>query len=230
MTEEPKQPLATATRTKSTSADTPAPRKSSSKSGGKHKSKSSANSATTKHRAELSAVLITFVVVVLAVFFGAQFFMKAGVFQEPGKVVFAEATELTQDFVNNNLPADLALQHDVTITNSEFTTRVYGQTSQEPCAEPQTTSSKFSYCATEHILTDILLPVTAWNSPQINISATDAKNSTLISVWNLDDQQKLLQLDGKYYLDDFASGGFFQYLDITGEKADVEKITEILQA
>ncbi len=167
-----------------------------------------------KHKTKLNAILITFVVVVLAVFFGIQLIMKTGIFHQPGKVIFADSTtEANRDFVNNLLTDELKLEQDVIIGASESTTQL----------DLSTTDSTL-------VLYDILLPVTNFYSAATNVTSAEAKSGTLVSVWDLNAEQKLLSLDGNYYLDSLTSGAFFQYFEISGLPQDVETIANLLKS
>ncbi len=184
-----------------------------------------------ENRAQINAILITFVVAVLAVFFGAQYFLRSGVFSEPGKIVFdSSMSELDQDFVNNNLPSDLVLEYDVTISSSELSSAIPDSLLKEPCTTMQSSDFTTSDCIVQHVLYDVLLPVAAWNSPDLAISTQAAKAGNLVSVWDLTAEQKLLQLDDKYYLDNYGDGGFFEYFDVMGERTDVEKVATALHS
>lgn len=188
---------------------------------------------TTKQKNKLEAIVITFTVIVLAIFFGVQLIMKTGVFHEPGQLIFADSmTEANQDFVNNNLEDinHLNLAENVTINALESTTSLTNLSSSTT-KDDVTTETRF-------ILYDILLPVTTFDDPTLTITPAAAKSGNLISVWNLTPEHKLLALsensenilDAKYYLDDLTNGAFFQYLEISGTDIhDVDKITDQLR-
>jgi len=158
------------------------------------------------------AIITTVVVISLATFFGIQLVTKSGVFHQPGKVIFSETTtEQNQDFINNNLPTDIAeleLTQDVEIGATTLTN----------------TSDNSSY-----LLYDILLPVTDFYDSETNVNSSEAENMNLLSIWELDNTVKLLSLDDKYYLDNLSEGAFFKYLTFVGETDDINKVKSFLQ-
>ncbi len=160
-----------------------------------------------KSKIALSSIIITSVVIILAIIFGILLIINH---HEPGKIIFDDtATEEVRDFVNTNL-TDIELEKDVTIGTSTETSRV---------------------STPGYILYDILLPVTDFYSTISNISSEDAKNSTLVSIWDLNAEQRLLSLDDKYFFDDFDHGAFFEYYTVTGEDFnDVEKAVDKLSS
>lgn len=159
------------------------------------------------------AIVTTVVVIGLAIFFGVQLVTESGVFHQPGKIIFSETTtEQNQDFVNSNLPADIAkleLTRDVEIGATTLTNASNNST---------------------YLLYDILLPVTDFYDSETNVSSNEAENMNLLSVWDLDNTVKLLSLDDKYYLDDLSTGAFFKYLTFVGESNDINKVKNILQS
>lgn len=177
-------------------------------------------------KSKLAALIITGSVIILALFFGIQLIWKIGLFHQPGQIVFdSSTTEENQDFVNSTLGdiAQLDLAANVTIKAVEI--------------PYQLTENRDYTPYTRLVLYDILLPVTDFYSSEIFTTFDEAKNRTLISVWDLDSSQKLLglaqQLDSTeydYYLDDLNRGGFFQYLEISGEHPDdVDRIADQLK-
>lgn len=174
----------------------------------------------------LSAWIITGTVIILALFFGIQLIWKIGLFHQPGNIIFdSSATEVNRDFVNTNISdvASLDLQDDVTIKAIDSPYALKDSPTEAP---------------TKLVLYDILLPVTDYYSSEIYITLDDAKNQTLVSVWNLQPTQKLLGIakdststEYDYYLDDLNHGGFFQYLEISGQhQDDVDKVADILSS
>lgn len=158
----------------------------------------------------LSAVVITVVVIVLAIILGIWLVVRADLFHKPGEIIFNEtATEENRNFILSNInPEELDLESDITIGATETTAAI-----NDP----------------GYLLYNILLPTTDFYSTETNISASEAENLNLTSIWDLNDTQKLLSLDEKYYLDNFDSGAFFEYLTFTGETSDVEKVYNILK-
>ncbi len=183
------------------------------------------------HNVPLNAILITFTVIVLAIFFGAQLVLTTGIFRPAGKVILDDnLTEENIDFINTNLPSDLTLDSDVTIRYISSSAR-YSDTNPAP-GMPCIPSADPSLCPkpekVEYVLYNILLPTTDWDNPEINISFASVWNSNLVSVWNLNKSQKLLKLDNAYFLDDMDQGAVFQYFQIGGQTEDVQKVADIL--
>ncbi len=181
-----------------------------------------------KHKVPIPAIITTSTVIVLAIFFGLQLIFKVGVFHQPGKVIFADSlTEENQDFINDNLNLNaLELKADVTIS------RIRSESMLNPLPGADCTPMPGKSCETisTKVLYDILLPVTAWDSTETSISPEAALQGTLVSIWNLNSSQKLLALDGNYYLDDLTHGAFFEYLVIEGkDESDVAMISKQLQ-
>lgn len=191
---------------------------------------------TIKQKAKLEAVIITFTVIVLAIFFGAQLIMKTGVFHEPGKLIFADtATEVNRDFVITNLDdhEHLNLISDVTIGTLSSPHALTEDGSMG-------TSDDGSTIKTRIVLYDILLPTTTFDDPTITVNLATAGQGNLTSVWMLNADQKLLAISddsnsqvesAAYYLDDLDKGAFFQYFQISGTNPeDVDSIADQLQS
>lgn len=161
------------------------------------------------HKVNLSAIIITSIVIGLAIFFGALLLIKALTVPQPSQIVFQEtATEENRDFVNTNL-SDIELKSDVQIGTVSLTAK----------------SDNSNY-----VLYNILLPVTDFYSAETNISSEKAREGTLVSIWDLSADQKLLSLDGTYYFNSYNSGAFFEYFTITGDDSeDVQKVVKLLQ-
>ncbi len=188
--------------------------------------------------ARVSSIVITFVVIVLAVFFGLQLFSKTGVFvgfgQKPGQILFDDsATELNRDFVNTNT-ADLELKSDVTISAQSVLTKLPNDESHilydilVPVTDFNNSSLSFTATDTSHIISSYSAANSAGSSadtinPPANSTNGDTENSVtadLVSIWDLTPDQKLLAIDSDYYLDTFSSGAFFQYFVLNGENPD----------
>lgn len=160
--------------------------------------------------AQIIAILITVIVLVLAVFFGAQLIFRIGLFHQPGQVTFSDsATEANRDFVTSSL-TDLELEHDVLVSTL-------------------TTNERSD--ADNRVLYNILVPVTDFYNPVNSVDLAAAQQGTLLSIWELTNQVKLLAIDDHYFLDDFASGAFFEYYTVEGESAtDVTQVVDLLRS
>ena len=134
---------------------------------------------------------LLFLLVAGAVFIGVQYFTKTGIFKEPGIITYDESvTPEEQEFLSQYFTAeDLWIEHDATISaKSELA--------------PIVDSSALLY--------DVLVPVADFYQGASTAVSTD-ENLKLVSINELKPNQKLLTLDGKYYLDEFNAGAFFRY-------------------
>ena len=156
----------------------------------------------------ISAILITIVTLGLAAFFGYQLITKQGVFRTPGQIIFDETASTTdRDFITANL-GEIELNADVTIATASSYTKLPADSS--------------------HVLYDILVPTTTFGAGISSITESEIEDYSLLSIWDLTSQVKLLAIDDQYYLDTFASGAVFQYYVLTGEPADILKVNEQL--
>lgn len=186
----------------------------------------------TKHKSQTNAILITFVVTVLAIFFGTQLFMKTGVFLEPGTLILDKSlTEANRDFLSNNL-SHLELSGDVTVARSEHT--------QYPVSYSCPASTDIECQIPKTLLYNILLPVTDFNSPEISIPASQIDNYQLKTIWDITPADRILAIDDVYYLDNLLSihesdttplqGALFEILEFTGPETDVDRIIAELES
>lgn len=121
---------------------------------------------------------------------------RTGRFSAPGKVIFAETmTDADKNFVGE-LPEEVKLKADVTISAQSDTIAPTGDDS---------------------IIYDILLPVTDFYDEKMNISASDLDQVELISFSELDFTKKLLAVDDNYFLDTLDSGAIFKYYTFSSE-------------
>ncbi len=202
----------------------------------------------TKHQKQLDAIIITFVVLTLAVFFGIQLIMKTGVFQKPGQLTFESSmTELTRDFVNTTLDPIEHLHLSADVSVSDLQTYDFPI---DPLIGLDADGTSYSQ---QSLVYDILVPVTTFDDPTTNISSSDIDHYNLVSVHNLTPEQKALSIDNHYYLDNLDAypsnvnqilikdsnspnskygrrGAVFECLIIYGESSDVRKVAEALVA
>ena len=154
--------------------------------------------------------LIVAILVVAAVVLGVQYFTSTGLFFTPGKIIFSDSLSADEktfiDEIIVNHP-DLQLKHDVTITKELTHNRVGG------------------------LLYQIHVPVTDFYAPLTSITWAEAENYQFIPFDTLTNQQKLLAVEGEYFLDTLNSGAIFDYFVVTGsDEADADKITTYIQA
>ena len=87
------------------------------------------------------------------------------------------------------------------------------------------------------ILTEILLPVVDFYSPLSDISQAELKDAEIIKKYNVElvdfrnitSSQKVISLDQKYFLDDFAHGAKFITWNLTGNPATFPAVQEALK-
>ncbi len=85
---------------------------------------------------------------------------------------------------------------------------------------------------TSDILYNIRVPATDYYNSILNISSNDLynfnKNIKIIPIQELEANLRLLSIDDQYYLDSFTSGALFDFLHLSGETEDIEKIVATL--
>ena len=154
--------------------------------------------------------LLIFIILSVGVFFGVQFFTKTGIFRIPGVVYYG-----------NGLTADETAKF-----KEIFTEKV-------DLDKNVTIDGKYTLELAElkpgEYLYEVLVPVTDFYSSETNIdveSVDQLLNPTflaenkieLIPVSELDFSKKLLSINGKYYLDNFTTGGVYRILSFDSEK------------
>lgn len=165
-----------------------------------------------KHSKKVFSSILGFVVAFVAVFFGVQFFTKTGIFRIPGVVIYDESlneeliTELGSIFtdeVDLDKNVTISLRHELKL--------------------PELQNNEFVY--------EILVPVTDFYSTKKDLVIENAYqvfnncldcDYQLIKVGDLDFKQKLLSINGDYYLDTFNSGAVFNIISFESEKYDEE--------
>ncbi|MBO4813289.1 CapA family protein [Candidatus Saccharibacteria bacterium] len=148
-------------------------------------------------------LIICFIVVAAAAFFGIQFFTKTGIFKIPGVVYYAEDLKDDEKFkLEGAFTEELVLDKDVYISVSESDTK------------PEPAEGEF--------LVDIFVPVADFYDVREDISEYEEGEYKYISIDELDSKVKLLSVDGNYYLDEFDKGGIFRTIKFDSEKYDEE--------
>lgn len=154
--------------------------------------------------------LLIFIILAAGVFFGVQFFTKTGIFRIPGVVYYGEGlNEEETDRLKNIFTKEVDLDKDVTI-DAEYTLEL-----------PELSTGSYLY--------EILVPVTDFYSSETNIDITsvdqlfdkeflEVHGINLIPVSELDFSDKLLSLNGKYYLDEFKTGAVYRIMNFKSEK------------
>ena len=146
---------------------------------------------------------VIFAVVFVGAFFGIQFFTKTGIFRVPGVVYYDESLkpeELAK--LQTIFTEDVDLDKDVTISAKEYTVK------------PELGEGEFLY--------DIYVPVTDFYEERVDTSELTGGEYHTIPLEELDFTQKLLAVDGEYYLDSFNNGATFRVISFESEKYDEE--------
>ncbi len=153
-----------------------------------------------------------FLVLFAAVFFGVQFFTKTGVFRIPGVVYYDESLDDEElAFFQEIFTEEVDLDKDVTIS------------ARNELTMPELGSGEYLY--------NIYVPVADFYSNETNVSIASVDELftncaecawKLIPVEKLDYKQKLLKINGAYYLNDFKSGAVFRIIKFESEKFDEE--------
>ncbi len=184
--------------------------------------------------------ILAFVVVFGMAFFGIQFFTKTGVFKVPGVVHYDESLSAEEQEVLARIFNDeVELDKDVTISAKNY------------LAQPELKDGEFLYeilvpvgdfysdeaNVTAESAGELLnkagrSSVTGEKSAS-EIAENDLGNDAesgaekdteieLISVADLDFSQKLLSVNGHYYLDEFSEGAIYRVVSFESEKFDEE--------
>lgn len=165
---------------------------------------------------KLLAGAVCFVVTGVVSFFLVKFCLGGGltdILGGKGEVIFAENVPENEAGELRELMTGLKLSSNVTVSYSEIDSR------QE-----------------KGFLTDIYVPTTDFYDSKNRISPEEfdklfsSGDESIISVKNLDSSVKLLAVGEEYFLDDFAHGAKFKYLNIDGEnEEDAQKVTSALE-
>ena len=160
-------------------------------------------------------VIMTFFVVAgLAVFFGAQYIFKTGIFTKPGEVFYDQSLSSEElEFFNSIFTEDVKLKSDVTIS-AEYS---FNQPDSDP--------GIYIY--------NIYVPVTDFYSTATNISFDDPINLfadpmyeetafKMIPITDLSFKDKLLSLNGSYFLDDFTTGAVYRIIKFESANYETE--------
>ena len=165
----------------------------------------------------ISAVVI-FLAVFTVAFFGIQFFTKTGIFHIPGVVYYDESLNSEELGVLQGIfTEEVELDKDVTITATEY------------LEKPELSDLEYLY--------NIYVPVTDFYDTNNDIEAdepwklfADAYEGSvaheMIPFDELDFTQKLLSINGNYYLDEFDTGAVYRKITFTTENQ--EEIKELV--
>lgn len=159
---------------------------------------------------KIIAGLLIFIIFAAGVFFGVQFFTKTGIFRIPGVVYYGEGLSTDETAkLKEIFTKDVDLNKDVTI-DAKYTLELADLTPGE-------------------YLYEVLVPVTDFYSSETNVEVEDvnqlfddtflAQNKIkLIPISELSFADKLLSLNGKYYLDEFKTGAVYRIINFKSDK------------
>ena len=135
--------------------------------------------------------MLSFLFVTGGSFLAIQLVTKTGIFAPPGVVYYDESLEESELTLLKSVFTDgVVLKKDVKIS------------AQNSYTKPEATIGTY--------LVDILVPVTDFYESRSDISEFTDSEYSFISINDLKFDQKLLTIDGKYYLDDFNQGAVFR--------------------
>ena len=148
-----------------------------------------------------------FILVFGAAFFGVQYFTKTGIFRIPGVVYYDESLDDKElELFHSIFNEEVDLDKDVTIS------------ARNELKKPELGENEYIY--------NIYVPVTDFYSSETDIiveSVDELFNNCLdcgyklIEIDNLDFSQKLLKINGDYYLDNFNSGAVFRIISFESD-------------
>lgn len=146
---------------------------------------------------------LIFIVICVAVLFGAQFITKTGIFRVPGVAYFDTSLNDNEIIILKRIfTEDVDLDKNVTIRADEVT------------ALPDLESNQYLFA--------INVPVTDFYDVRTDTTEFAKDEYTTISLGQLDFKKKLLAMEGKYYLDDFNDGAIFRIITFDSEKFEEE--------
>ncbi len=162
----------------------------------------------TKKRGGWLPWAITGIVLSLAAIAAIIFVFFGNIFhQNPGEIIYNDVSSDIQTLISTALDnSQTNLKSDLTVSSERTTAKT-----------------------TDGLLYNIYLPVTDFYNSVSSVDLETAKSGDLVAFSELNNTVKLLAIDDRYYLDTLDSGAFFEYIRLSGDEADVAKVTEILQ-
>ena len=147
--------------------------------------------------------LLGFILVFALAFFGIQFFTKTGIFRIPGVVNYDEGLNDEEiALLQSIFTEDVDLDKDVTIS------------AEESASRPSLKSGQYLY--------QIYVPVTDYYDIATDTNDFETQTYEYISIDDLDYSNKLLSVDGEYFLDSFDGGATFRVISFESEKFEEE--------
>lgn len=139
-----------------------------------------------------------FLIVFFLVFFGIQYFTKTGLFRIPGVVYYDESLNQEElNILHNIFTEEVDLDKDVHISAIEGYTR------------PELKEGEFLY--------EIFVPVTDYYDTRNDTTEFETEME-MIPIEELDYKNKLLSIDGQYFLDTFNQGALYRTIVFESEK------------
>ena len=152
------------------------------------------------HRKVIASIVV-FAVIFAAVFVGIQFFTKSGIFRVPGVVYYDENLSAEQvDMLNGIFTDEVELDSDVHISVRNTTEK------------PELAEGEYIY--------SISVPVTDFYDARSD--SNEFEEVETIPIDELDFTQKLLSIDGEYYLDTFDKGAYYQVISFDSDRFSEE--------
>lgn len=143
--------------------------------------------------------LLVFVLVAGGALLGFQYVTKTGLFRIPGVVYYDDGlTDADKSVLGEIFTEEVDLDKDVHISMREVEER------------PELIEGEF--------IVDILVPVADFYDVRNDIKEFAEGEYEMIPIGNLTNNQKLLSMNDKYYLDEFNSGAVFRVLKFESEK------------
>lgn len=151
------------------------------------------------HKIPRPILVIFIILIVIAIVFGVQAITKTGIFRQSGELIFDTSVTSEEQSAIIDLLSDLELKSDIHFS---------------------ATSGFENNLPENSILTGVSVAVTDFYDPTTSISNSTIETAELIPIEELTNNQKLLAIDGNYYLDDFNSGALFRSLTVTGDNEE----------
>lgn len=139
------------------------------------------------------------VLIAIIVFIVMQAVTKTGIFHPSGELIFDNSVSDQQREQIENSLQELELTANLNV---------------------QATYSLQGNLPENSVLLNVYVPITDFNDATISISETELADYKLTPVGELRSTEKLLAIDGNYYLDDFNSGAKFEYITLSCENSD----------
>ncbi len=154
--------------------------------------------------------IIIFVLVFGIVFLGIQFFTKTGIFHVPGVVTYDESlNDEERALLESIFTEEVLLDKDVAISAYESSNK------------PELSEGEYLY--------SIFVPVTDFYETRNDTSEFSEGEYQMITIDDLDSTQKLLSMEGNYYLDTFDKGAIFRIIKFDSTKFN-EEISPLVNA